>query len=100
MKSDFEKWADSFYDDRFKSPNAIEHILFKIEDGSKYGAETGMYKCQESYFIPHESSIFYTTPVYRVWVLGKDILATTHYREAICVYQNAINEINKENLSD
>src|SRR5574344_1968742 len=64
MKSDFEKWADSFYDDRFKSPNAIDHILFKIEDGSKYGAETGVYKCQESYFIPHESSIFYTTPVY------------------------------------
>lgn len=93
MKSDFEKWADSFYDDRFKSPNAIEHILFKIEDGSKYGAETGVYKCQESYFIPHESSIFYTTPVYRVWVLGKDILATTNYREAIDIYQNAVNEI-------
>ena len=93
-KSDFEKWADSFYDDRFKSPNAIEHILFKIEDGSKYGAETGVWKCQESYFVPRESSIFYTTPVYRVWVLGKDILATTHYREAICVYQNAISEIN------
>ena len=50
MKSDFEKWADSFYDDRFKSPNAIEHILFKIEDGSKYGAETGVWNCQESYF--------------------------------------------------
>ena len=64
MKSDFEKWADSFYDDRFKPPNVIEHILFKIEDGSKYGAETGVWKCQESYFIPRESSIFYTTPGY------------------------------------
>ena len=94
MKSDFEKWADSFYDDRFKSPNVIENILFMIEDGSKYGAETGVWKCQESYFVPRESSIFYTTPVYRVWILGKDILATTNYREAICIYQNTVNEIN------
>ena len=93
MKSDFEKWAESFYEDRFKSPKAVEKLLWKIEDGSKYGAETGVYKCQESYFIPHESSIFYTTPVYRVWVLGKDILATTNYREAIDIYQNAVNEI-------
>ena len=93
MKSDFEKWAESFYEDRFKSPKAVEKLLWKIEDGSKYGAETGVYKCQESYFIPHESSIFYTMPVYRVWVLGKDILATTNYREAIDIYQNAVNEI-------
>lgn len=48
MKSDFEKWADSFYDDRFKSPNVIENILFMIEDGSKYGAETGVIKCQKT----------------------------------------------------
>lgn len=99
MKSDFEKWADSYYDDRFKSPNIVENILYKIEDGSKYGAETGVWLSKQSYFVPHESSIFYTTPVYRVWVLGKDILATTNYREAIGIYQNAISEI-ESNLSD
>ena len=99
MKSDFEAWADSYYDDRFKSPGIVKKCLYEIEDGRKYGAETGVYKCQESYFVPHESSIFYTTPVYRVWVLGKDILATTNYREAIGIYQNAISEI-EANLSD
>ena len=27
MKSDFEKWADSFYDDRFKSPLVFAPVI-------------------------------------------------------------------------
>lgn len=93
MKSDFELWANSFYDDRFKAPNVHEQILFMIEDGSCYGKETGVWKCQESYFVPRESVLYYTTPVYMVWVLGKNIAATTNYHDAIGVYQNTINEL-------
>lgn len=93
MKSYFEMWADSFYDDKFKPSNVHEMLLFKIEDGKQYGKETGVWKCQDSYFVPHESCLFYTTPVYMVWVLGENIAATTNYHSAIATYQNAINEL-------
>lgn len=47
--------------------------------------DTALYKCWKSYIASH--NMYNETPVYIVWINGKQICATTNYQSALNSYK-------------
>lgn len=90
MESVFRLWANSFKDKSCKPSGVDEKMLFELR---RDGDETGLYEVKESYTDKTEHRVYYTTPVYLVWINGVNVLSTTDYRCAVKRYESEVKSV-------
>lgn len=90
MESVFRLWANSFKDKSCKPSNVDEKMLFELK---RDGDETGLYEVKERFTDKTEHRVYYTTPVYLVWIDGVNVLSTTNYLYAVKLYESEVKSI-------
>ena len=83
MKSTFELWSNACIE--------AGDFLYKLEE-CEGRPETGLFKVTKEFIVGGHA--FYETPVYFVWIDGRNIVATTNYFTA---YNKYILEVNNGN---
>lgn len=75
MSTQFELWVRGCEDNKT--------AIFRLEHNG--AEETGMYQTVKTHM--HEGFEYRETPVYFVWIRGKNTLATTNYIEAVQTWE-------------